>query len=91
MRKFRRVNTITDIDWTKVFRAYEARYDCSIDGAVPQAWWEENYDEIGRRGGACTIYGENVWEHKVFRDEILADLGITLGWEEVREDGRTMS
>lgn len=87
MTEYRRTHTITDIDWRSVFGAYEDFYrykDTRIDGAVPQGWFDEHRDEIGRRLGACWVYDSyNKLGRPMFRDEILSGLGITLGYEEV--------
>lgn len=87
MIKYRRTRTISDIDWTFAFAAYEALYQARIDGAVPQAWYDEHMDEIGRRLGACWVYGDrNILGKPMYRDEILMALGISLGYEEVPSD-----
>lgn len=84
--KWHRTLAITDIDWRRVFGAYEDFYryvDTRIDGAVEQGWFDEHRDEIGRRLGACWVYDKNnKFGKPMYRDEILMDLGITLGFEE---------
>jgi hypothetical protein len=88
MTEYRRTRNITDIDWWTVFSAYEAlRADdeARIDGAVEQGWFDENRREIGRRLGACWVYDNKTgfMGRPMFRDQILAELGIYLGYEEV--------
>lgn len=87
MTEYRRTRQITDIDWNKVFSIYETIYNCSIDGAVDERgkFWQENRTTMGRRLGACTVY---FYDHPIigkemYRDEILSQLGIELGYEEV--------
>lgn len=86
MKQFRRTLTITDIDWNAVFSAYEGKYssfNARIDGAIPQAEFDENYDTIRRRLGACYVYdNDNKFGRLTYRDEILSALGIYLGYEE---------
>lgn len=88
MTEYRRTWEITGVDWNTVFKAYEKAMDCVIDGAVDIRckWYEENKDMIGKRHGACTVYfngDSSIFGTSMFRDEILSDLGISLGYEEV--------
>lgn len=87
MTEYRRTWQITDIDWNQVFRSYEACFDCEIDGAVDirKPWYDKNKDTLGRRLGACTVYfhDNSIFGIEKFRDEILSELGITLGYAEV--------
>lgn len=88
MTRWKRTWEIESIDWRKIFSLYEQQYDCRIDGAIPQDWFDEHVDMIVRRLGACMVYyskgGYNNGAHSevVYRDEILSALGIYLGFEE---------
>lgn len=89
MTEYRRTSTITDIEWDRVFRAYEARFDVTIDPAVNQMerFYQDNWKTWDRRLGACTVYSNKggIFGEEKFRDEILSELGIHLGYEEVPE------
>jgi hypothetical protein len=89
MTEYRRTWEITNIDWNKVFRAYEALFDCEIDPAVDERgeFYRTNYKTWDRRHRACTVYYHGVNDRgrieELFRDELLSRLGIYLGYEEV--------